>query len=218
MSNDSDFVYDVSDPDEEIPDEEEASDEGVAPPASKTSSRAAAHKARHSIQSSFLSANSVVSAPAKHSSHPKRSETHSGYVSTVVSPKMMEMVRTCSLRRPVLLTPPILSANRLKVDELSISLYAAEGCTTREEMWYTALSCYRFRGPRRHAPFRELHRLTDPDPRDTSDWAENIRWAKEQYKAFGSETWTEYDYHLETITEHRREALWASEATIAAGM
>lgn len=217
-SNDSDFALDISEPDEDISEEEIASDEGVASPAPKTPRRAAAHKARQTIQSSFLGANSGVSAPAKSSLILKRSKLQAAYMSTVVSPKIMELVRAYPHRRPVLLAPPILSANRLKVDEFSIYLYAAEGCTTREEMWHTALSCYRFRGPRQHSPFRELHRLTEPDPKDTSDWAENIRWAREQYTAFGSDTWTEYDFHLETITEHRRETLWVSEATVAARM
>jgi hypothetical protein len=131
-----------------------------------------------------------------------------------VSPEMMSLARAFSARKPIFLQPPVLSDNRLRVDWSTIYLYAAEGCTTMDEMWATALSSTRFNGPRRHAPFRELHRLTDPLPTDESDWAENIRWAKEQYKFFGSTTWTEYDYHLELITEHRRAVYWVSEEAI----
>lgn len=139
-------------------------------------------------------------------------------MSTVVGPEVMKAVKHFAQRQPVWLAPPTLSADRLKVDASSIYLYAADGCSTFAEMWESALSSSRFRGPRRHAPFRELHRLSDPHPSDASDWAENIRWAKEQYKAFGSETWTEYDYHLECITDHRREMMWVSEEAIMIGM
>lgn len=111
---------------------------------------------------------------------------------------------------PILARAPQLSSNRLVVDDRSIFLYAAEGCTTRQEMWDSALSSTRFKGPRRSAPFRELYRLTDPAVDDESDWAENIRWAKEQFRAFGVKTWTEYDYHLEQVTEIRRETMWVS--------
>ncbi|PSN70871.1 hypothetical protein BS50DRAFT_584447 [Corynespora cassiicola Philippines] len=112
---------------------------------------------------------------------------------------------------PDYLKPPILEKERLKVDELSVWLYAEDGASN---IWASALSSTRFGGPRKYPPFRELHRLTSPPDTDGSDWAENIRWAKEQYKLFGSDTWTEYDYHLEQITEHRREVKWVSEQAI----
>jgi hypothetical protein len=134
-----------------------------------------------------------------------------------IGPEMMSLARAYPPLRPIFLQPPALSTNRLRIDPSSIYLYAADGCTTLEAMWATALSYSRFNGPRRHAPFRELYRLSDPDSDDGSDWAENIRWAKEQYHVFGSDTWTEYDYHLECITEHRREVLWASEEAVMAG-
>ena len=111
---------------------------------------------------------------------------------------------------PTFVKPPVLSLDRLTIDAWNVHLYAAEGCTTRQEMWDSALSSTRFKGPRRSAPFRELYRLTDPAVDDESDWAENIRWAKEQFKAFGVKTWTEYDYHLEQVTEIRRETMWVS--------
>ena len=135
-----------------------------------------------------------------------------------VSPKMMELARGFSERQPIHVPPPVLSADRLRVDENSIFLYAADGCTTEQELWDTALSSTRFNGPRRSAPFRELHRLTTPPANDFSGWAENIRWAKEQHRLFGSETWTENDYHLEVITEHRRLGFWVSEEVIRGGM
>lgn len=109
----------------------------------------------------------------------------------------------------------MLSEDRLRIDSSSIHLYAAEYAITLEDMWYSAMSSTRFNGPRLHAPFRELYRLTDPLPMDVSDWAENIRWAKEQYSVYGSATWTEYDFHLQVITEHRREVMWVSDQYIS---
>lgn len=128
---------------------------------------------------------------------------------------MMHAARTYALRPPVFIKPPFLSRDRLSIDASNVLLYAAEGCVTNEEMWESALSSTRFRGPRRSPPFRELHRLTEPDPNDASDWAENIRWAKQQHRLFGS-VWTEYDYHLELITEARHETMWVSEEAINA--
>jgi hypothetical protein len=126
----------------------------------------------------------------------------------------MSLARNFVHRKPILLKPPFLDPGRLIVGGHSVHLYAEIGAT---DLWASALSSSRFGGPRRHPPFRELYRLTDPSPRDCSDWAENIRWAKEQERVFGSKTWTEYDYHLEQITEHRREILWVSEEAIAYG-
>ena len=134
----------------------------------------------------------------------------------VISPEIMSLARKFSQRHPAFLKPPVLSTDRLRVDASSLYLYAADGCTTFDQMWATALSSTRFNGPRRYAPFRELHRLSDPNFLDCSDWAENIRWAKEQHRVFGSETWTEYDYHLECITQHRRDMLWVSEEAVQA--
>lgn len=134
----------------------------------------------------------------------------------VISPGIMKLARNFTPGQSLYLKPPVLSSNRLRVDNRSVYLYAADGCTSFAEMWDSALSSTRFGGPRRHPPFRELHRLTSPPAWDVSDWAENIRWAKEQYRLFGSETWTEYDAHLEMITGHRR-MVWASEEAIARG-
>jgi hypothetical protein len=225
-SDDGDFVEDESEPDDEVPEGEDASDaEEVVSPTPATKGRLATRKARKGIKASLvperqtvlkLKVPSIQESPKKSAPKPKNGVPV--YMSRVVDEKVMDMARAYSTRQPVLFRPPVLSANRLKVDDCSFYLYAAEGCTTVAEMYASALSSSRFGGPRRHAPFRELHRLSDPHPMDTSDWAENIRWAKEQFKAFGSCTWTEYDYHLECITEHRRDILWVSEEVIMAGM
>lgn len=132
-----------------------------------------------------------------------------------VDPELMKAAQAFSNRATTCLKPPLLSRDRLVIDERSIHLYAEPSAT---DLWASALSSTRFQGPRRHPPFRELYRLTNPDPWDISDWAENIRWAKEQEKLFGSKTWTEYDYHLECITEHRREIMWVSEEAIRGGL
>ncbi|CBX99109.1 hypothetical protein IAQ61_000765 [Plenodomus lingam] len=216
-SNDSDFVGGASEPDEDIPESEVASgdDETSLTPKLR---RMAAQKARKGMQSAFVGESSHTSTMSKGKANVLLPAAQPAYMSTVVRPEVLNVAKKFAFRRPVWLAPPILSANRLKVDSSSLRLYAAEDCTTESEMWFSALSCYRFYGPRRHPPFRELHRLTDPNESDSSDWAENIRWAKEQCRAFGSDTWTEYDHHLETITEHRRESMWVSEETIKAGM
>lgn len=134
------------------------------------------------------------------------------------SPEMMATARAYEHRQPVFLTPPVLSANRMVIDPYTVHLYAQDGCRNEDELWASALSTYRFGGPRRSSPFRELYRLTEPMAWDDTDWAENIRWAKEQYRAFGVTTWTEYDWHLETIQEWRYKTMWVSEEAIRAGM
>lgn len=134
------------------------------------------------------------------------------------NPEIMATARAYATRTPVFVPPPVLSANRMVIDPYTVYLYAQEGCRNEDELWASALSMYRFGGPRRHAPFRELYRLTEPMAWDTSEWAENVRWAKEQYKLFGVETWTEYDDHLERITRWRMETLWVSEEVVVAGM
>jgi hypothetical protein len=134
------------------------------------------------------------------------------------TPEMMVAARAYEHRVPVCLPPPALSANRMIIDPYTVYLYAQEGCRTEDELWASALSTYRFGGPRRHAPFRELYRLTEPMVWDTSDWAENIRWAKEQHEEFGVKTWTEYDNHLECITNWRMQTMWVSEEVVSVGM
>jgi hypothetical protein len=220
-SNDSDFHQDGSELDEDIPEAEDISADELGSPIKAARSRAAARKARHNIHNLTTETQRNIEklkASPRVSASPRGLKMLPPAVAKSVvdiSPEMMTLARAFSGRQAVFLQPPVLSANRLRVDSSTIYLYAAEGCTTPLEMWTTALSSTRFIGPRRHPPFRELHRLTDPPVNDVSDWAENIRWAKEQHATFGSETWTEYDYHLELITTHRREVLWVSEEAIA---
>ncbi|KAF2676014.1 hypothetical protein K458DRAFT_323066 [Lentithecium fluviatile CBS 122367] len=168
--------------------------------------RAAAHKAKTTIKT-IAGMNKYKQKMPLPTPLPKAPEIP-------IDPALMEAAANFPKRKPVYLKPPVLSRERLVVDELSVHLYSEEGATN---LWASALSSTRFNGPRRHPPFRELHRLTDPNLSDDSDWAENIRWAKEQEKVYGSTTWTEYDYHLECITEHRRKTMWVSEEAIRYG-
>jgi len=138
-------------------------------------------------------------------------------MSTQFDPEVMEAARMFTFRQPIRLQPPMLSFNRLKIDDHTIFLYSLPPHTNLDDMYASAYDSARFNGPRRTAPFRELHLLSDPSMHDTSDWAENIRWAKEQFTYFGS-VWIEYDYYLECITAHRREINWVSEDMIRAGM
>jgi hypothetical protein len=228
-SNDSDFVEDGFESDEEITEVEVVSDEEDLSPIMSARTRAAAHKARQIIRGISTSTQrniealemqyqkeipSSLSTPQKAQALPHPTSKPDIKVSSAI----MSHARTVAMRPPMLLKAPILSASRLRVDASTIHLYAAVGCTSMYEMWASALSSTRFDGPRRHPPFRELYRLIEPLSDDVSDWAENIRWAKEQYRCFGSDTWTEYDYHLELITTHRRTVFWASEEAIRGGV
>ncbi|KAF2450986.1 hypothetical protein P171DRAFT_150782 [Karstenula rhodostoma CBS 690.94] len=138
---------------------------------------------------------------------------------TQMDPVIFFQSRALEARAPVQVPAPVLDHNRLVVDDRNKWLYAEESCTTNEQMWESALSSQRFNnGPRTQAPFRELWRLGDPDPRDMSDWAENIRWAKDQWLYFNVVTWTEYDDHLAQITQWRRDHGWWSETAISQGV
>lgn len=197
--------------DESLPVIEEA-DSDFGTPSAARGKRLASHKARQTIleqsPATLMEQFRAAAAIAKPAHKPFMDH----------NPEMMAAARAYEYRTPVYLTAPILSANRLIVDSYTLHLYAQDGCRNDDERWASALSTYRFGGPRRHAPFRELYRLTEPMAWDNSDWAENIRWAKEQHRAFGVETWTEYDYHLECITQWRYSSMWVSEdAVVAAG-
>ncbi|KAF1850671.1 uncharacterized protein K460DRAFT_267174, partial [Cucurbitaria berberidis CBS 394.84] len=76
-------------------------------------------------------------------------------------------------------------------------------------------SPYAFGGPRCSPPFRLLHHIAQPDPQDSSGWAENLRWAYEQcacfWYSFRTDTWNESPEHMEFIAKTRKEQLWASE-------
>ncbi|KAF9693151.1 hypothetical protein EKO04_008852 [Ascochyta lentis] len=199
--------------DDMLPVIDEAADEpDFATPTAARGRRLASSKARQVIQQQ----SSAVLMEQFRASAAAAKPAHKSFMDN--SPGMVAAARAYEHRVPVYLTPPVLSANRMIIDPYTVYLYAQEGCRNEDELWASALSTYRFGGPRRHAPFRELYRLTEPMAWDTSDWAENIRWAKEQYKEFGVETWTEYDDHLERITRWRMQTLWVSEETVSAGM
>ncbi|KAJ8109923.1 hypothetical protein OPT61_g7094 [Boeremia exigua] len=185
---------------------EAAGDSNFSTPTAARGQRVASHKARQSINESSDSIMERFRAAAANArpAHP-----------TFHSPEMSAVAEAYGPRVPLFLSPPLLPANRLVIDDFTLPLYAQEGCRNRDEMWASALSTYRFNGgPRTSAPYRELYRLTEPMPWDLSDWAENIRWAKEQYKTFGVKTWAEYDDHLEAITNWRRQSFWVSEECI----
>lgn len=177
--------------------------------------RLASHNARQSIQdqssAALMEQFRFLAATAK--------PAHKTFKDHNNDPAIMEAARAYAARTPIFFMPPVLSANRLVIDAHTVYIYAQEGCRNEDELWASALSTYRFEGgPRLHAPFRELYRLTEPMAWDTSDWAENIRWAKEQYNVFGVDTWTEYIDHLDRIMWRRYETMWVSEQTILAGM
>ncbi|CAE7027102.1 hypothetical protein P3342_005922 [Pyrenophora teres f. teres] len=218
--DDGEFVQYESDDDDDMP-AEESSEVETPSPTPTVHGRAAARKARVNIKAAFV----------EHITPLKQTTTENGastqktmaqkplpaYMNTTFEPEVMTAAYMFSSRQPIRLAPPMLSYNRLKIDDDSIFLYAAPPHTNLDDMYASAYDSARFNGPRRHAPFRELHLLTDPAVFDTSDWAENIRWAKEQYTHFET-VWTEYDYYLECITAHRHKIHWVSEEMIRAGM
>jgi hypothetical protein len=126
-----------------------------------------------------------------------------------IHPELRKLVRRFEELPPTRLQPPALSAGRMQIDDINVHLYGDENSTSKEQLWATAMSS--LNGPRRHPPFRVLADLTDPEPWDCSDWAENIRWAKSQKMLYSSTTWTEYDDHLEQIKQHRVTSPWVSE-------
>ncbi|KAH7128193.1 hypothetical protein B0J11DRAFT_432081 [Dendryphion nanum] len=121
---------------------------------------------------------------------------------------------------PAFLQPLPLSLNGATIDAWNVHLYAEQHA---HDPWTSAFGFYRFidssgnNAPRRNPPWRELHRLTEPAEMDTTEWAENVRWAKQQFELFGS-VWTEYPYSLEVIGGHRREVLWVSEQAVRYGL
>ncbi|KAJ4989683.1 hypothetical protein SVAN01_04900 [Stagonosporopsis vannaccii] len=198
--------------DELLPVDDEVTDDAdFGTPTFARGRRTASRKARKSISeqsSAALMEQFRAAAAAAKPAHP----THMHH-----DPELMAAARAYNTRGAVFVQPPVLSANRMVIDPFTVYIYAQEGCRNEDELWASALSFYRFGGPRRHAPFRELYCLTDPLPWDTSDWAENVRWAKEQYLYFNVETWTEYDDHLDQITQWRRQSLWVSEEVVLNG-
>ncbi|EUC42370.1 hypothetical protein COCMIDRAFT_39540 [Bipolaris oryzae ATCC 44560] len=114
---------------------------------------------------------------------------------------------------PALLTPPIQPANHLQITEQNLHNYARRPFINISDMWNTALDYMRFDGPRQSAPYRELHTLGELNKNDISDWAENIRFAREQWVQFGT-IWTEFEGHLEKIRKARLDWGWKSPEAI----
>lgn len=131
------------------------------------------------------------------------------------TPEMWPSAREFAVRDTTFLQPPLPSPDRAVVDDYTVLFWAQPGCRTIDEMYTSALSFYRFNGAARTtAPYRELYRLTLPEPWDTEDWAENVRWAKEQHRLYGSTTWIECQEHLDQITAFRLQHMWSSEDAI----
>ncbi|KAJ5062977.1 hypothetical protein J3E74DRAFT_426803 [Bipolaris maydis] len=116
---------------------------------------------------------------------------------------------------PALLTPPILPTNRLQITTQNLHKYALPPFRSQDDMYTTAFHYKRFGGARQSAPYRELHNLCCLDDNDTGDWAENIRFATEQWLYYGS-IWTEFEGHLEKIRSARLAWVWKSPEAIRA--
>ncbi|CAN9347405.1 unnamed protein product [Alternaria alternata] len=220
-TDDDEFVQGESEPDEDIPEDNVSDVEEAASPVRTSRGRLAARKARSNIKAAFVPERRPLKLKVPGiGPSPQKAQRQRGvplFMTTHYAPEVMDAAREYLNREPIYLTPPVLSEGRLRIDDYSIYLYSSPPHTSMEAMYASAYDYARFNGPRRHAPFRELHLLSQPYPNDTSDWAENIRWAKQQFAMFGS-IWTEYDYSLECITAHRHEIGWVSEEVIRDGM
>ncbi|XP_014558235.1 hypothetical protein COCVIDRAFT_95169 [Bipolaris victoriae FI3] len=116
---------------------------------------------------------------------------------------------------PAFLAPPNLPANRLQITGQTLQKYALPPFRSQSDMFTTAFHYRRFGNARQSAPYRELHALCCLDNDDMGDWAENIRFAKEQWVYYGS-IWTEFPGHLEKIRKARQEWGWKSTEAIRA--
>ncbi|KAF2731321.1 hypothetical protein EJ04DRAFT_579212 [Polyplosphaeria fusca] len=132
------------------------------------------------------------------------------------SPHSLSILQNRGPDPRIRLPPPRLHPVRLTIDAYNVRFYAEQTPAGQASPWTSALSFSRFGGPRRHPPFRELHRLTEPEDGDEGDWAENVRWAREQWELYGS-VWTEHDGDLERITGHRRGVRWVSDVLVKGG-
>lgn len=79
-------------------------------------------------------------------------------------------------------------------------------------------SPYAFGGPRSAPPYRPLHLVEQPNPADTSGWAENLRWASEQRVCFWhslrTETWNENPEHMALLVKIRHAEVWAADELV----
>lgn len=74
---------------------------------------------------------------------------------------------------------------------------------------------YSYYGPRTTPPYWMLHWIDDPDRHDFSYFAENIRWAKEQYNLYKERGWTESPENMAQINEIRVQGPWLSPGFVA---
>jgi hypothetical protein len=76
-------------------------------------------------------------------------------------------------------------------------------------------SAYAFGGPRLTPPYRWLCQIDQPDPADSSGWAENLRWAAEQHACFRytyrPDAWNESAEHMQRIVQIRKDQVWMSD-------
>lgn len=130
------------------------------------------------------------------------------------APKLLAELRERANINNGYVEPPRIPHGIIVLDSMNIRTCAAPGLQELEELEESAWSAVRLGGPRTYPPYRELHKLRGLDPNDFSDWAENIRWAKQQHEKYGTKdghAWREKDFQLEVITAIRRETSWISE-------
>ncbi|EOA86166.1 uncharacterized protein SETTUDRAFT_110094 [Exserohilum turcica Et28A] len=213
-ADDEDFIAGETEPDDDIADEDDGDLEEPLPPTGSVRGRKAAQKARAGIKSAFVPDRAPheltplhYQVPSSHSwlSGPPASSFGSAYADTMFTE-----------HAPAYLQPPLLNPNRLIINEWNVKDFSERQYTEFKDMYASIYDYARFYGPSPFEPFRELHLVSDPYPQDVNDFAENIRWAKEQWEAYGS-VWTELPEHLHQITAHRLHTGWISKEAIAFG-
>ncbi|KAF2014113.1 hypothetical protein BU24DRAFT_451259 [Aaosphaeria arxii CBS 175.79] len=113
---------------------------------------------------------------------------------------------------PPYLEPLPLPEFRPIIHFYNVHEYAADGAV---DQWDSAYDFYRRTAygialPRLEAPHRELHRLSVPNDGDIGEFAESVRWARQQWDWYGS-VWLENPFSLAFIYEHRKMTLWHSD-------
>ncbi|KAH7128192.1 hypothetical protein B0J11DRAFT_483896 [Dendryphion nanum] len=81
----------------------------------------------------------------------------------------------------------------------------------RDSIFQDVYDTYAFAVPWESPPYRPLYRIKGPAKNDVGWWAENIRWAAEQYEMFAITGWNETMEHMKEIEKHRFEQPWVSD-------
>lgn len=134
---------------------------------------------------------------------------------TLSNEAMYDVQQHQTLKKSNYLCPPPIPFDLPLFHDGNVHEYALAPSGSLDDMYEFVYNYMRFGGPRLIGPFRELHLLSDPMSNDTSDFAEDIRWAKQQFADFGN-IWMETPEHLHAIAAHRLSIGWQSDEAFIA--